>query len=987
VMPIITDPLGAAADAGGWVADTVDAALDYLTGGCKNPPVEEYFANTFAANVSNVAYGDAADGKGVVQKDYEHWSESLYNKCVEFFDKCNSSNYTARRQCEAMRHGTEQWDGNGWMVGRGYYQLVRARGFEYEITRALYEKAGGLHEQASDQAKAKAASFPKQLKEILSGMTLASDTAMEEKSVKEQIGHVDKALGIYYGSLQKDKGLPGLNQKASFAGGSIGFLMSQRAQEVGKEGNGKAPAAALPRARAQTLAQEYIDAFNPVQMAADAMEGTYAKRLRSHLTGQGCIAVGDIFTCVKPEAQEICVKAKDVVKPSPTCELDWKKAAQLMLKENNAACTMTDAAKATFSCETLAASKSCDKVMDVLGQGSAKLCSLNMDKLMADNSCVKQPNKYVCDTVKATDVCEDAAKYIGKDAEDAEKFCDINIDKAMAKIKECSASSSGSGQTVLKNYLCTTYWAQDDCKAIYLEANSKNDSNLYCKVDVVAADKAAGERSVGVLSTPANACKAQGAVVTCPRDVQLARCKKEPYLKGCQLQRTPQYDSLVKLAQLIRADLTQGLNKKAGAATASSGMQPIGVATTLPNAPSQPAKLAVGAVQPPPAAGAPQVGAGKAVAPQVQSNLPSSSAAASSLVNANFQQSKASGKDISPITFYPGDDPLFFDAVTQIPPPGYLFEVLRTYYPNLPNISLCKGGEQADPDGVDQLMLCAPGLSDAFNKFIEEKSKEVNDKMKTAPPGGGKGPAAVISARVDARINPGDVAKGGNDLAVRGQAAGAGVMNAGAVQLGSVQTIANQRGLAANAGAPAAGAGAGAGTRVMGMPAAPSMGAPIGAQAGGLSTQQLGNPSGLGANLPGSAGALPAGAGGTQQAMMGQVAPPPPPGAPPPPAGGTAPLGAGATLRGLPTAPVLSPTAPVVIAAASTPHQQLTAANCTATTAPRGLAVTTAPVDGAYTCPAGAAQTLCEGFLRSQPLLVKRCTQALSALPVSPIAR
>jgi hypothetical protein len=931
VMAVLTDPAGAVVSAGGWVADKVDDAYDYLTGGCKNPPVEEYFSKTFGANVSNVAYGDASTGNGTVLTDYNWWSKDLYDKCVKFFDDCNSTQKTAERQCRAMRQGVVQTDGNGWMVGRGYYQLVRARGFEYEITRALYEKAGGLHELAREQAKAKAAVIPKELMDILSGVTLSSDNV--SYIVNDQVEHVDKALGIYYGGLKQTQGLPAKDQKASFKAGSVGFLMSQRAQEVGTEGNGEAPAPALPRARAQAMAQEYIDAFNPVQMAADAMEGTYAKRLRSYLTNsaQGCVAVGDVFTCVKPEAQAICVKAQGVVKPSPTCELDWKKAAQLMLKDIKQ-CSLDDAAKTAYKCDTVASSESCDMVMTALGQGSAKLCSLNMDKLMADNSCAKQTDKYVCDTVKAINVCEKAAEYMGNNPE---KLCDINVDKAMAKIKECAASSSGAGQTAIKNYTCSTYWSQDDCKAIYLEANSKNDTNLYCKVDVVAADKAAGERSVAVLSTAANACKAQGAVVTCPRDVQQARCKKEPYLKGCLLQRTPQYDSLAKLAQQVRADLTLGLNKKA----------------------------------PPPRA--------------IPAGMPAMPALATSHPRERDVPSKAQGKDIMPISFYPTDDPLFFDAVTQIPVPSYLYEVLKTYYPNLPNMSFCKGDEKTDPDGVDQLTLCAPGLSDAFKKYIEEKAKEVNDKIQTAPPGGGKGPAAMKATIVDARINPGDVAKGGNDLAMRGQIAGQGVMNVGhAAQLGQaglaqvagqgalqgVSQIAvpgasqgigvqTQRNAAATSGAPAVGVAG------MGLPAVPGMGAQtgaqqMGAQAGGISAQQIGMAPSMGANLPGAGGsALPAGAAPQQQAMMGQVAPPPPPSAPPPPVGGTAP-------------------APGATTATSTAHQQLTAANCTASTAVRGIAATTPPADGAYTCPAGAAQTLCEGLVRSQPLFVKRCTQA-----------
>lgn len=940
VMAVLTDPAGAAASAGGWVADKVDDAYDYLTGGCQNPPVEEYFSKTFGANVSNVAYGDAFTGKGTVLTDYNWWSQDLYDKCVKFFDGCNSTKTTAERQCRAMRHGVVQTDGNGWMVGRGYYQQVRTRGFEYEITRALYDKTPALYVEAEKQAKERAAQIPKELLGIL------SPGGTQDSIVSRQRHHVEKALGINYAGLVQSQGLPAQGQKAAFQAGSVGFLMAQRAEEVGKEGHGEAPAGALPRARAQAMAQEYIDAFNPVQMAADAMEGEYTERLRKYLTasGQQCVAVGDVFTCVKPEAQAICVKAQGVVKPSPSCELDWKKAAQLMLKDNKQ-CSVTDTAQPSFSCDTVSANQSCDKVMTTLGQASGSHCTLNMDKLMADNSCTKQGSKYICDSVKGSNTCESAAEYIGKKSSG---LCDISIDKAMAKIKECSASASGSGQLSIKNYLCTTYWAQDDCKAIYVEDNSKTDANLFCKVDVAAADKAAGERSVGVLSTAAQQCKAQGAVVTCPRDVQLARCKKEPYLKGCLLQRTPQYDSLVKVAQLIRADLTQGLNKKA----------------------------------PPPRA--------------IPAGLPAMPALASSNPREREGRSQALGQDIKPMTFFPSDDPLFFDAATQIPPPHYIEEVLKTYHPNLPKISFCKGGEKTDPDGVDQLTLCAPGLSEAFNKFIEEKSKEINEKTKTAPPGGGKGPAAIIGARIDAHINPADVARGGNALVARGQIAGQGVMNVGnTAQLGpaglaqvagqgalqGVSPIAapganqgvgvtGQRQTAANSGAPMVGVAG------MGLPAAPgmgaSMGAPIGASvaapAGGLSAQQLGNTPGLGANLPGAGGAMPAGVGGTQQAMMG-VAPPPPSGAAPPPPSAPG-SSAGAAPRSLPGTPAMA-------AAASTPDQQLRAANCSHTRLARGAAMpSTPPADGAYTCPAGAALTQCESLLRSQPLLVKRCTQA-----------
>jgi hypothetical protein len=530
-----------------------------------------------------------------------------------------------------------------------------------------------------------------------------------------------------------------------------------------------------------------------------------------------------------------------------------------------------------------------------------------MDQFMTDNSCAKQGSKYSCDSVKGSNICESAASYIGKNAD---ATCDISINKAMAKVKECSATSFGAPPAVIKGYQCSTYWSHADCKAIYTEQNSKTDTNLFCKVDEVSADKAAGERSVGVLSTIANTCTAQGAVVTCPRDVQIARCKKEPYLKGCQLKRTPQYDQLAKMAEMLRADLTQGVNKK----------EPSGAGSSRP-----------------------------------------------SMVQV-VAQSKS--KDVPPLTFYPTDDPLLLNSVQQIIQIGYISEVLKSHHPQMPLLRFCKGGEQDDPDGIDQITLCAPGMSDAFKKMIEEKAKEINDKTQTAPPGGGKGPAAIISAKVDARINPADVSKGNTGLAMQGQAVGATVVAGAAVQRGSAAT-----------GTPATGAGSGqvgvAGG--MGLPATPGMGAQVGAS-------QLGHTGALGANLPGAGGALPVGAGGTQQAMMLQN----------PGQGGSAGSGnanaRGSAAGAVPTAPIppLPPTSPVAAAPSpspalalpvqgNTPHQQLTQANCTASTAGRGPASGTVPADGAYTCPAGAALSMCEAFIRTQPLLVKRCTQATGA--------
>lgn len=905
VMAVLTDPAGAVGSAGGWVADKVDDAYDYLTGGCQNPPVEEYFSKAFAPHVSNVAHADANTGEGMGSQHYDWWSNDLYGKCVKFFDGCNSTKSTAERQCIAMRHGIVQSDGNGWMVGRGFYQLVRSRQFEYEITRALYDQAGNLHDIAREQAKARAATIPQDLMGIL------SPGGTTDSIVSRQIFHVHKALGINYSSLVQGKGLPAPGQKAVFAGGSLGFLMSQRADEVGKEGNGQAPAATRPRARAQAMAKEYVDAFNPVQAAADAMEGEYAERLRKYLTasGQQCVVVSDVYTCVKPEAQAVCVKAQGVVKPNPSCELDWKKAAQLMLKDVKQ-CNVADTAKPGFSCDTLAAAQQCDKIIETLGQSAKNHCQLNMDQYMADSSCSKQGGKYICDSVKASNTCEAAASYIGKNAN---ATCDISIDKAMAKVKECSPASFGVAPLAIKGYQCSTYWAHDDCKAIYAEANSKTDTSLFCKVDVVSADKAAGERSVGVLSTVANACTSQGAVVTCPRDVQLARCKKEPYLKGCQIKRTPQYENLVKLAEMIRAELIQGLDKKE---------------------------------------------IGRPNAPLVK------------VVQTNAGREKMPSKDIPAMTFYTGDDPLFLDSVQQVFQIGYVNEVLKSHHPQMANLQFCKGGEKTDPDGIDQITLCAPGISEAFNKMIEEKAKELNNKMQTAPPGGGKGPAAIISAKVDARINPADVSKGNTGLAAQAQSVGAPVMTGAAVQRGAAAT-----------GAPATGAASGqvgvAGG--MGLPATPGMGA----QTGGLTAGQFGNTGALGANLPGVGGALPAGAGGTQQAMMLQS----------PGQSGTGGSGnanaRGSAASAVATAPIppLAPTSPMgavpspspalaLPVQGNTPHQQLTQANCTASIAGRGLASSTAPADGAYTCPAGAAQTLCEGFIRSQPTLVKRCTQA-----------
>ncbi|MFM7330134.1 MAG: hypothetical protein ACKO1L_00460, partial [Brachymonas sp.] len=170
--------------------------------------------------------------------------------------------------------------------------------------------------------------------------------------------------------------------------------------------------------------------------------------------------------------------------------------------------------------------------------------------------------------------------------------------------------------------------------------------------------------------------------------------------------------------------------------------------------------------------------------------------------------------------------------------------------------------------------------------------------------------------------------------------------------------------------------GGGRETPRVGLPAAPGMAAPPGSQDATPRTNEA-----AARQLPGPA---------SPPAALPPFGARPVPNTPPPPSGpvGGA-LPAMPALAGMPAAPAPDrpvpaalpttppaspPTTPPLQTASLAPDQQLRAATCTHASLGRGQAMpSTPPADGAYSCPAGPALTLCETLLRSNPLLVKRC--------------
>lgn len=920
---LVTDPLGTLGGVGAAVAEEVVDAINYIAdGGCKNPTTVAFFEGNFAPHVSLTAYNDVIAADGTQLASYLGKDKELYDACFKYFDGCASGKTDANRRCQAARRGDAKFGNAEDLGGNGFYQRVRARRFEYEITRALYEVATPIYADVEAQLAAKRNAMPKNVR----------DTFAAVDRGPFQIG---KILGVYSSSKNKKDSemVFGQGTKMSWQGGSIGELMSQRAAEVGKEGSYDAPATNT-RARAKQIAEEYSSTFEVANTAVKQVDADFFNYLNKRFVNGGCVvlAAGG-YSCPDVQLYNLCVAAIPHVSQPITCEADWKKAGLKQMQQGKA-CNLLDPNAPKFNCASIPNADYCNNIFDKLAAGFPKekiqsnsICQFDVVQAMADTpDCSKAGSiNYSCKSVESNNTCQVIHKY-GKQPENRCKIDTTTAMKGVCPLLTISlGNAAGGGQAgsgsvgtalsipqnlqALSSYLCVTYPTQEKCQSIFKEANSSQSAiDNTCKVDVAKADQTAGEVAVKALSTNKSVCTNQGAVLTCPRDVQKARCSKQPYMKGCLLQRPPAYDALVKQAEQVRQMLQAGFDFKNEAAT-----------RPLPQAPN--------------------------------SAVRSAGAVPVAVIRAS--------KDIPGITLASLADPLLF--LNYDAKPGYSINkvtaALKAYFPSI-ILSSCNNsqndefGLSSDLDGQDALTLCIVPSLKVSQDFVQKAAEDkANSLIKL--PSGGKAPAALIQGKIDARVNPADVAKGGVAESVQVQTAG-------------VRTT--------NAGAPAAGIAG------MGLPAVPGMGAvQAGVPAGGLSARQLGSAAGLGANLPsvGVGSALPAGVGGTQQAMMGQVAPPPPS---PPVAGVPSPDASPA--RGAPSAPaapafILPPAN--MIAGITTPHQQLTNANCTITTPVRGLPASIPPADGAYTCPAGAAQTLCEGFIRSQPLLVKRCNQALPA--------
>jgi hypothetical protein len=217
---------GAFADGAVVVADKIDDTLDFLFGGCSNPPVEQYFAKTFAAAVPAVAWGDTVKGINSFE-DTEWWKNKLYDQCWNYFAKCDSVERTAKRQCRAMRDGAvQEEDGNAWIAGKGFPQLVSKRRFQYEVGRALpgeYNKVAGIVIPAMEKRRNL---LPAEVKAVVPSYA-------DEKNIV--VNRVRTVFGMIKDPLIDSSGVPTKGGIINWAPGSIAAQTTARADTDGMQ--------------------------------------------------------------------------------------------------------------------------------------------------------------------------------------------------------------------------------------------------------------------------------------------------------------------------------------------------------------------------------------------------------------------------------------------------------------------------------------------------------------------------------------------------------------------------------------------------------------------------------------------------------------------------------------------------------------------------------------------------------------------------------
>jgi hypothetical protein len=216
LVDIVKDPVGSVGSAGEFVLDGADDIKDFVFGGCKNTPVQDYFNGRFKPRTNEIAYQTVWGGQPGY---YGPLSRALVDQCVKDYDSCDSDKDTAKRQCVVMSSGAVQTDGNGWIAGKGLEQLVRTRELELGIPKTLDTMAEWADAQQPERIKATLQAVFGDVAGPLKSKFPKPET-YQASQVAVRKAAVRKILGVSGNSKPTSP-----DQKISLPQGSIGALM------------------------------------------------------------------------------------------------------------------------------------------------------------------------------------------------------------------------------------------------------------------------------------------------------------------------------------------------------------------------------------------------------------------------------------------------------------------------------------------------------------------------------------------------------------------------------------------------------------------------------------------------------------------------------------------------------------------------------------------------------------------------------------------